>query len=79
MKVKLLNLLKKINESKTLAKHISCERRCEFDSRKCNLRQKWNNDNCQRECKKPIKHRVLKSTMPGIVVHLLASVTTVNA
>ena len=45
------------NESKALAKYISCECRCEFDGRKCNLRQKWNNDKCQCECKKPIKHR----------------------
>ena len=26
-----------INESKTLAKHISCECKCRFDGRKCNL------------------------------------------
>ena len=29
-------MIKGINESKTLAKHISCECRCEFDGRKCN-------------------------------------------
>ena len=32
-----------INESKTLTKHISCECKCKFDGRKCNLDQWWNN------------------------------------
>ena len=32
-----------INESKTLAKHISCEYKCRFDGRKCNSDQWWNN------------------------------------
>ena len=34
------NMIKGINESRTLAKHISCEFRCEFDVRKCNSIQK---------------------------------------
>ena len=41
-----------INEPKTLTKHISCERKCKFDGRKCNLNQLWNNDECTCECKK---------------------------
>ena len=41
-----------INESKTLAKHISCKCNCKFDNRKCNLNQKWNNDKCRCKCKK---------------------------
>ena len=32
-----------INESRTLAKHISCECKYIFDGRKCNSNQKWNN------------------------------------
>ena len=35
----------------------SCECRCDFDGRNCNLRQKRNNDKCQYECKKFVKHR----------------------
>ena len=31
---------------------ISCECKCEFDGRKCNSKQKWNNDKRQFECKK---------------------------
>ena len=32
-------MIKGINESKILMKHISCECRCEFDGRKCNSKQ----------------------------------------
>ena len=45
-------MIKEINESKTLAKHISCKCKCKFDKRKCNSDQWWNNDKCQYECKK---------------------------
>ena len=38
--LKVFNMTKGINESRALAKYISCECRCEFDGRKCNLRQK---------------------------------------
>ena len=39
-----------INELKTIAKHKSCEYKCEFDGRKCNSIQKWNNDKCRCGC-----------------------------
>ena len=61
MNQKVFNMIKGINESKILAEHISCEFSCEFDGRKCNSRQKWNNDNCYCECKKLIKHRSVKN------------------
>ena len=35
-------MIKGINESKILMKHISCQCRCEFDDRKCNSKQNWN-------------------------------------
>ena len=38
--LKVVNIIKGINKSKTLAKHISCDFRCEFDGRKYNSRQK---------------------------------------
>ena len=37
-------MVKGINESKTLAKHISYEYKFKFDGKKINSRQKWNND-----------------------------------
>ena len=48
----MFNMITGINESKTLAKHISCECKCKFDERKCNSDQWWNNDKCKCECKK---------------------------
>ena len=41
-----------IYEPKTLTRHILCECKCEFDSQKCNLNQKWNNNKRRSECKK---------------------------
>ena len=41
-----------INESKASTKHVSCECKCIFDGKKCNLNQKWNNDKCRCEFKK---------------------------
>ena len=55
--LKVFHMIKGINESRTLEKHILCECRCEFDGRKCNLRQKLINDTCNCECKKSLKHR----------------------
>ena len=60
MNLKVFNMIKGINESKTLTRLISCDCRCESDGGKRNSRQKWNNDKCQCECKKPIKHRTCK-------------------
>ena len=34
------NMITKKNESKPLKKHISCDCRCNFDGRKCNVNQK---------------------------------------
>ena len=46
------NRITRINESKTLAKDISCECKCKFDERKYNSNQWWNNDKCWCECEK---------------------------
>ena len=35
-----------------MAKHISCDCECKFNSTACNSNQKWNNDKCQCEYKK---------------------------
>ena len=45
-------MVRGINESKTLTKHVSCKLKCKFDGKKCNSNQWWNNDKCQCECKK---------------------------
>ena len=47
----------RINESKTLTKHVSCECKCKFDETKCNSNQSLNNNKCRCE----YKERVLNS------------------
>ena len=37
-------MITRINELRTLAKHVSCEWKCKFDGTKCKSDQKWNND-----------------------------------
>ena len=54
-------------------KHISCESRCKFGGRKCNLKQKWNNDNCQYDCKKQQNIAYAKSSMLEIPTYVLVS------
>ena len=38
MNLNVFDMIKGINETKTLAKHISCKYRYEFDGQKCNSR-----------------------------------------
>ena len=38
------NMITKINEQKTLRKHLLLKYLCKFDSKKCNWNQIWNND-----------------------------------
>ena len=45
-------MITRINESKLLTKHVSCECKCKFGGRKLNSNQKSNNDQCWCECKK---------------------------
>ena len=52
LNLSVFNKITGINDSKTLTKHISCKCKCNFDSRKRNLDQKWNNKKCRCECKK---------------------------
>ena len=39
------------DEAKAIAKHISCDCKCKFNSITCNSNQKWNNKTCQCESK----------------------------
>ena len=40
LNLKVFNMIKGINEAKTLTKHISCEFKCKFDRKKCNSNQR---------------------------------------
>ena len=37
----MFNKITRINKSRTFTKHISCKCECKFDSKKCNLNQKF--------------------------------------
>ena len=52
LNLRVFSMITWINESKTLAKHISCECKCKFDGRNFNSDQWWNNGKCLCECKK---------------------------
>ena len=58
--VKVFNMITRINEAKTLIKHISCDCKCKFNSTTFNSNQKRDNDTCQCECK---KHRRCKTIL----------------
>ena len=40
------NRITRINQSKTLTKHISCKAKCKFDGRTCNSNNGWNKNKC---------------------------------
>ena len=46
LNLSVFNMIPGINESKTLTKDVSCECKCRFDGKKCNLNQWANNDKC---------------------------------
>ena len=48
----MFSIIRGVNESKTLTKHVSCKCNCKFDGRKCNSDQWWNNNIFRCECNK---------------------------
>ena len=56
--INVFNMIARINESKTLPKHIMYEFKCNFDGRKRNSNQKWRNRKVRCECKNPRKRDV---------------------
>ena len=63
-----------INESKTLTKHLQCQYKCKFDSRKCNSNHEWDNDNwwCMYT-----KHHICKKDYIRIMLHVLAKMVNI--
>ena len=51
-------MITRISDSKTLAKDILCKCKCNFDGRKRNLNQNWNNAKCRPEFENLRKRRV---------------------
>ena len=58
LNLNVLNMGIRINESKTLIKHISYKYKCKFICREWNANQKWNNKKYWCEFKNPRKHHV---------------------
>ena len=54
IKVKVFNLMSRTNETRRLEWHETCKCKCRLDASVCNKKQRWNNDNCRRECKELI-------------------------
>ena len=46
-------MITRINESKTLSKHVSCKCKSKFGGKECNSNQKRNNGKCHCDCKNP--------------------------
>ena len=68
------NMITGINESRTLAKLISCTCKCKFNGRKCNSAQSWNNDKCWCEYK---KHHTCEKIVFGILLYLVAKMVNI--
>ena len=49
--VKIFNMIANKNKAKAIAKHISYDFKCKFNTSTCNPNQKWNNKTCQCKCK----------------------------
>ena len=58
-----IGMMKRINESKTFTKDISCQCKCKFDGTKCNSDQKWNNHKCQYVYKNPRKQLCVRKRL----------------
>ena len=76
--INVFNMITRINESKTLIKHMSCECKCKFDCSKYNSSLKWNKNRRQYECKSLKKHHVCKNIkLYGILVNIIAKMVNI--
>ena len=74
LNLSMFDMIKGINESKTLTKYISCQCKCRFDERVCSSDQWWNNDKCQCECKNVM---YVKKVMFGILLPVLVKMENI--
>ena len=72
---KKFNMITRINEAKTLVKHISYDFKCKFKSTTCNSNQKWNNDGIITNANVSVKNVVrAQNIIAGILVHVFVRV-----
>ena len=65
--IKAFNMITNKNKDKKMRKHISCDRRCKFNSTTCNSSRKLDNKTCQCECK---SYRTCKKIIARILAHV---------
>ena len=65
--VKVFNIITKLNEEKTLLKHISCDYKCKFDQTKCNSNRKCNGISFYFSK----MYHIWKNNFEGKLVHLI--------
>ena len=66
-------MIKRINKSKTLTKHISCKCKYKCDRRKYNSDQSRNDDNCR--CIKNVMH--LKNSTFGTLLYVVLKIENI--
>ena len=57
--VKVFNLMSRINETRQIIWHETCECICRLTSAVCNSRQIWNKDKCACECKEDLVNKMV--------------------
>ena len=62
------------NEATAMAKHISYNCKCTFNSRTCNSNQKQNNKTCQWKCKSIVN---AKQVIIGILAHVFVGIASI--
>ena len=73
MNIKVCNLMSRINETRHISWHKTCNCKCRLDASVCNYKQSWNNDKCRCECKELVKCNM---DLFGILVH--SNVNVIN-
>ena len=71
--VKAFNVMTRINEAKTMAKHGSCDCKYKLNSVTCDSNQNWNNKTCQYECR---NYRACKKDLVGILLHVFMRIAS---
>ena len=75
LNLRLIKMVTRINELKTLAKNISWKCKCKYDGRKYNWIQYWNNNKCGCECKDCLMH--VKKIKFGILLHVVVTMENI--
>ena len=72
---KAFNVITNKNEAKTMAKHISRDCKCKFNSTTCNSNQKWNNKHVNVNVKIMIS---AKKIIAGILAHIFVRIASIE-